>query len=139
MVGAGGAVTEEEAADRHIGTWYILAEQRDGVLTDSYRISRPTAGSNEARKAALRRRIDRAEIRAEDTAPFLRVLVRVHVEQPAWIEADLVMADVKIGSTERTPWRRNRSGRWTQVFGGLTVSEQTLRELHPVPASITEG
>lgn len=132
-------VTEEEAADRYLGTWYILAEQRDGILTDSYRISRATKGSNEARKGALARRIDRGEVRAEDTAPFLRALIRVHVEQPAWADADLVMADAEVGSSERTPWRRNRSGRWTQVFGGKTVSEQTLRELHPVQAAITEG
>lgn len=132
-------ITEEEAADRHLGTWYILAESRDGVPTDSYRISRPTQASNEARKAALRRRIDFGSRRPEDTAKNLRALVRVHVEQPAWIVADLVIANASSDDGTRVPWRRARSGRWTQVFGGITISEQTLRELNPVPASITEG
>lgn len=132
-------ITEEEAADRHVGTWYILAESRDGVLTDTYRISRATRASNEARKAALRRDIERGDRRAEDTAKNLRALIRVHVEQPAWTHADIVMADVEASGAERIPWRRNSNGRWTQIFGGKTVSEQTMALLNPVQASITEG
>lgn len=132
-------ITEEEAADRHVGTWYILAESRDGVLTDTYRISRATKASSEARKATLRRDIERGERRAEDTARNLRALIRVHIEQPMWATADLVIADVQDHSSERTPWRRNANGRWTQIFGGKTVSEQTMSLLHPVQASITEG
>jgi hypothetical protein len=132
-------VTEAEAAEREYGSWYIVAEMRGGTATDTYRISRTTKGSNEQRKNALRLAIARGDVRAEDTSKRVRALIRVHVEPPAWLESDLVMADREPGSSKRTPYRRNTSGRWTQVFGGKTLSEQSMQELNPAPASITEG
>lgn len=131
-------ITEEEAAERHLGTWYIVAEMRDGAFTGAYRIARPTIASNRTRKEALERRFFPQPPRLDDIAQNVRALIRVPVERSAWMDADLVIANVAVDSTERVPWRR-KGDRWVEVFNGSrSVSEQGMQQLNPTPAKISE-
>lgn len=131
-------ITEAEAAERVLGTWYILAETRAGEHTGSYRISLPTLASNLPRKDALERRIHLDGANPDDISPNVRALIRVSIERPDWMEADLVIADAELGSSERVPWRQ-KNAKWMQVFNPTkSAGERRMAELNPIIAAISE-
>lgn len=134
-------ITEAEAADRQLGGWYISADRRGLNQGKSFRITSPTHASNENRKAAMRRLLARGAVRESDMSPSVRRLIEARVETPAWLSADLVMADRDIESPERVLWRRiSDAGRWQMVFDGrVMVVERTMLQLHPAIAQVTEG
>lgn len=131
-------ITEEEAAERMLGTWYIVAETRSGDQTGSYHVGLPTHASNIPRRDALARRVAAGDVRLHDIAPHVRALVRSSIERPEWLDADLVIADAAVGSADRVPWRR-KNARWLQVFDATrTASERTMVQLNPTLATISE-
>jgi hypothetical protein len=134
-------ITEAEAADRQLGGWYISADKRGPNQGKSYRVASPTHSSNETRKAALRRQVAAGNLRESDLSPSVRRLIEARVETPAWLSADLVMANREVDSQERVLWRRiSDSGRWQMVFDGrVMVAERTMLQLHPAIAQVTEG
>lgn len=132
-------VTEQEAAERLLGSWYIVADTRNGEMTGSYRVSQTTRAANEGRASALRTKLRRVPTAADQTAPFVRRLIFIPITVPDWMNADLVIADSSAGSSERVPWRRV-STKWLQVFDAQrSASDATMADLNPVIASITEG
>jgi len=132
---------ERKAADRQLGGWYISADRRGLNQGKSFRITSPTHASNENRKAAMRRLLARGAVRESDMSPSVRRLIEARVETPAWLSADLVMADRDVESQERVLWRRiSDAGRWQMVFDGrVMVVERTMLQLHPAIAQVTEG
>lgn len=131
-------ITEAEAAERVLGTWYITSETRPSGAS-SYRVSTPTLASNEPRKAALRDAIAYGKKRESDMSAKVRVLMRVPIERPAWMDVDFLIADIEIGSTERSLWRKTNAGNWQLVLDGrVRVGEKTMLQLNPAIANITE-
>lgn len=131
-------ITEAEDAERVLGTWYITNETRPGNASN-YRISTPTLASNEPRKKRLQDAIAFGQLRPTDLSPKVRVLMRVPIVKPAWMEADFLIADLAVGSDERSLWSKTKAGNWQLVLDGrVRVGEKTMLQLHPAIASITE-
>ncbi|ROR76058.1 hypothetical protein SAMN06295974_3794 [Plantibacter flavus] len=130
-------ITEAEAAERVIGNWYITNEQRSANQAASYRVSIGNGASNGTRKAALRRAIEQGVIASQERiSPHVRRLIQAQVETPPWLDADLVVANSHIGSSERLLWRKSTNG-WQRVFDGrITVSLHTMLQLEPVAAEV---
>lgn len=132
-------ITEDEAANRHLGTWYISADTNRGEPTGSFRLAQPTLASNATRVDALNRRMYLNETTPDSIAPNVRALLRVPVEREPWMDGDLVVADSAKGSTERVAWRRTKAGQWRQVFeANKSAGERAMAELNPVVATINE-
>jgi hypothetical protein len=131
-------ITEEEAAERILGDWYIGNETTTSKLYGNYRVSTPTLTSNNARKSALQRRIDNGATQADSIAHTVRKLIHIEIEPPEWLNAGLLIADLEIGSAMRGPWRKT-AYKWQLLADArIAVNERTMSQLNPRIAVITE-
>mgnify|MGYP001165981307 CR=1 FL=1 len=130
-------VMESEAAERLLGSWYIVAESRKGGHTGSYRVARPTRAGNDQRLASLRHEVARGRKTETQTSDTVRRLIYVPQSEPEWATAQIVIADAREGSDERVAWRKSPKY-WLQVFDArASVSDATMARLNPVVATIT--
>jgi hypothetical protein len=125
-------ITEAEAADRDLGSWYI------GRENSGYRISTSTVSANESRKGVLRTYVDQGSLSADAISPKVRKLIRVDVEPPEWLHAPLLIADLEVGADQRVAWRRTKH-RWQLLTDPrIAVNELTMTQLNPRIAEIVE-
>lgn len=130
-------ILESEAAERHLGSWYIMRETNRGEPTGSFRVAVPTMQNNASRLDELNRLVHRGEKHRDDLAENVRALIRVPQERPEWMDADLIIADSEVGSSERVAWRHAK-GQWRQVFDPKkSAGERRMVDLNPVVADIT--
>ncbi|WP_311245343.1 MULTISPECIES: hypothetical protein [unclassified Microbacterium] len=131
-------ITYAEAADRTLGSWYIMQDTNRGEPTGAFRVAQPSPHSNHTRKDELNRLAHLGQRDPQAVAPHVRALIRVPAARDDWMDADLVIADAAVGSDERVAWRRAK-GQWRQVFaGGKSISERRMAELNPIIANISE-
>ncbi|MCY1718575.1 hypothetical protein OVA26_16685 [Microbacterium sp. SL62] len=130
-------ITEEEVADRVLGTWYITAETRNREHTGAFRIALPTAAGNHQRRDQLQRRAYENGFRPTDISPNVRALMRIAVAREPWMDAAFVFA-TDPDTNERVLWRP-KNGRWVLVSNASrSCSEAAMADLRPVIAVITE-
>lgn len=125
-------ISTSEAAERDLGSWYISKYKTAGGPT-AYRIAQPSRVPN----LAARRKIEEG-YHANTESEAVRCLIRVTEAIPEWMTATYVLAEKPDGGAEKFPWVRKKNGRWTLIAdGSVTLTDRTMAELNPKPATFT--
>lgn len=131
-------ITELEAADRLVGSWYITNMSPTVEHAKAYRIAVASSASNVPRISKLKSLVASGRVAEADIAPGVRRLIKVDLDRPNWMDHDLVFADAELGSEERVLYRHHKA-RWQRVFDPrVSISERTMLQLNPAPAAVSE-
>ena len=127
-------ITEWEARNRTFGSWYISIQRTAGASNPMYRIMTPSRYPDTKQMKRDR------EVLGDRMSERVRLLMRTEVEEPAWMTAEIVIADTFVDGTRgRKAWVRRNSGRWVLVSDArLQMNDFQMAERNPQPARITE-
>jgi hypothetical protein len=124
-------IMESEAANRNLGDWYIAQVRTAGDTKPGYRVSTPSKPFNSDQLLKAMGPHDKVSDR-------VRLLIRMETRIPEWMTSEFVLADMKEGSTDRAPWRRNNNGKWQRLKAGMiSVNDHTMSNLNPKPATFS--
>lgn len=131
-------VSRAEADNRKLGNWYIVRQRTAGKTLHSYRLMTPSRPPQTDKM--LKSLKDGSGARYSEN---VRLLIQGSETVPAWMNAEMVIADFDRDTAEglkidRQPWVR-KNGRWHAVFDGRrSINDHTMAELNPVPAAVQE-